>query len=242
MCCRTVELCLPSKPGRSDLNWFCLPSPSGSTGPPGEQPGAAPLCVGMFSCETEPAVTTHSVSLCLSVRTRHTSAKISCEVSSDEPQLYQSWEQLEMASVLSGWYLGSYNGYNIHNIFNVANFIEYEQHPKRRKLDSSNNYLTSEILSGDYETSTTVRARKGVSYRPYSDLSQQSPGVKQKQNRNKTASKTEAVVKTRAQCEETPREGTTIDVLFPEILCLIFEKLDLQSKGRAAQVNYIYYY
>ena len=146
-----------------------------------------------------------------------------------------------MASVLSGWY--SYNGYNIHNIFNVANFIEYEQHPKRRKLDSSNNYLTSEILTAEYESSTAVRSRKhhGVSYRPYSDLSQQSHGVKQKQSK-KTANKTEAVVKTRAQSEETPLEGTTIDVLFPEILCLIFEKLDLQSKGRAAQVDYIYYF
>ena len=145
-----------------------------------------------------------------------------------------------MASVLSGWY--SYNGYNIHNIFNVANFIEYEQHPKRRKLDSSNNYLTSEILSAEYESSTAVRARKHhVSYRPYSDLSGQREGVKANKSK-KTAAKTEAVVKTRAQTEETPREGTTIDILFPEILCLIFEKLDLQSKGRAAQVNYIYYY
>lgn len=143
-----------------------------------------------------------------------------------------------MASVLSGWLVPGYNGYNIHNIFNVANFIEYEQHPKRRKLDKANNYLTSEPLPTEYETATTTRARKHVSYRPYSDLTHQT--VKQKQTK-KVASKAEQSAKTRTLHEECPREGTTIDQLFPEVLCLIFEKLDLQSKGRVAQVKYFYY-
>ena len=165
--------------------------------------------------------------------------KISCDVSSDDPQLYPSWSQLEMASVLSGWLVPGYNGYNIHNIFNVANFIEYEHHPKRRKLDKSNNYLTSEPLSADYEATATTRARKQhVSYRPYSDLTRDlgSQANKQKQTK-KIAHKADLQVTNRTHQEDVAREGTTSDVLFPEILCLIFEKLDLQSKGRVAQVS-----
>jgi len=139
---------------------------------------------------------------------------------------------------LSGWLVPGYNGYNIHNIFNVANFIEYEHHPKRRKLDKSNNYLTSEPLSADYEATATTRARKQhVSYRPYSDLTRDlgSQANKQKQTK-KIAHKADLQVTNRTHQEDVAREGTTSDVLFPEILCLIFEKLDLQSKGRVAQV------
>lgn len=146
-----------------------------------------------------------------------------------------------MASVLSGWLVPGYNGYNIHNIFNVANFIEYEHHPKRRKLDKSNNYLTSEPLSADYEATATTRARKQhVSYRPYSDLTRDlgSQANKQKQTK-KIAHKADLQVTNRTHQEDVAREGTTSDVLFPEILCLIFEKLDLQSKGRVAQVRSI---
>lgn len=32
----------------------------------------------------------------------------------------------------------------------------------------------------------------------------------------------------------------SVEDLYPEILCLIFSKLDVRSKGRAAQVNFIY--
>ena len=157
-----------------------------------------------------------------------------------------------MASVLSNWY-----GFNI---FNVANFIEYEPYPKRRKLDKSNNYLATETLSTDYElvhrdrettSSLTTRVRNPhVSYRPYSDLHQGqrhqgSVKLKSGSSRSQKAgcyNKCDgAVVKSRVQSDQEPAEGTTIDDLFPEILCLIFEKLDLQSKGRAAQVNYNYF-
>lgn len=151
---------------------------------------------------------------------------------SDDRPLGRTWSQLEMASVLSNWY-----GYNIHhNIFNVANFIEYEPLPKRRKLDKSNNYLSTEqpeLVCGDTTTNTTTRVRSHhVSYRPYSDVQQQ---VKQKSSRQKTT-KSEVVTKVRVQVAELPSEGTKIDDLYPEILCLIFEKLDWQSKGRVAQV------
>ena len=136
-----------------------------------------------------------------------------------------------MASVLSGWY-----GYNIHNIFNVANFIEYEPYPKRRKLDKSNNYRTTENHPQEYELvhrdSASRVKNHHVSYRPYSDLQH---SVKQKPSK-KSYLKSDTQVKTRVKNEEEPQDGTTIDNIFPEILCLIFEKLDLQSKGRAAQV------
>lgn len=148
-------------------------------------------------------------------------------------QLFRSWSQLDMASVLSGWY-----GYNIHhNIFNVANFIDYEPYPKRRKLDKSNNYRTTEqAYEQEYElvqrdSSSRVKNHR-VSYRPYSDLQHT---VKQKPSK-KSYSKSDSQIKTRVKNDEEPQDGTTIDNLFPEILCLIFEKLDLQSKGRAAQV------
>ena len=166
--------------------------------------------------------------------------KISSEAELDERgQAGQAWsQQLEMASVLSGWY-----GYNIHNIFNVANFIEYEPYPKRRKLDKSNNYLTPESLvapceSECRETNTRVRSHN-VSYRPYSDLHQHNTGVKQKSSKKQLSGKSEVAVRARVQQEQVTQQpgGTTIDDLFPEILCLIFEQLDLQSKGRAAQVT-----
>ena len=35
--------------------------------------------------------------------------------------------------------------------------------------------------------------------------------------------------------------AVNVEDLYPEILCLIFSKLDVRSKGRAAQVNYMYY-
>ena len=148
-------------------------------------------------------------------------------------QLFRSWSQLDMASVLSGWY-----GYNIHhNIFNVANFIEYEPYPKRRKLDKSNSYRTTEqAYEQEYELvhrDSASRVKKhNVAYRPYSDLQH---NVKQKPSK-KSYSKSDSQIKTRVKNEEEPQDGTTIDNIFPEILCLIFETLDLQSKGRAAQV------
>ena len=181
--------------------------------------------------------------------------KISCEVSDDQQLAASGWSAaagMEMASVLSNWY-----GFNI---FNVANFIEYEPYPKRRKLDKSNNYLATENLTTDYElvhrdrsetSSLTTRVRNPhVSYRPYSDLhhGQRGHGGSVKPKTGSRSQKSGcghkcdgAVVKNRVQSDQEPAEGTTIDHLFPEILCLIFEKLDLQSKGRAAQVNYNYF-
>ena len=137
-----------------------------------------------------------------------------------------------MASVLSGWY-----GYNI---FNVANFIEYEPYPKRRKLDNSNNFLTPESLPPcdvDLRESRTRVRSHSVSYRPYSDL-HHNTGVKQKSSKKQLSGRSDAVVRARVQQDQAPQqEGTTIDDLFPEILCLVFEQLDLQSKGRVAQVT-----
>ena len=142
--------------------------------------------------------------------------------------------------------------HNIHNIFNVANFIEYpdavpaQPYPKRRKLDKANNYLVPESLAHaavpDYhDTGARVRSHN-VSYRPYSDLQQHAAAAKQKASK-KSSAKSDAVVRSRVTAEEEAgEEGTTVHHLFPEILCLIFEKLDLRSKGRVAQVNISKYF
>ena len=181
-----------------------------------------------------------SSGLCLEKTVLRLRVIIASEAELDERgQAGQAWsQQLEMASVLSGWY-----GYNIHNIFNVANFIEYEPYPKRRKLDKSNNYLTPESLapceSELRETNTRVRSHH-VSYRPYSDLHHHNTGVKHKSSKKQLSGKSEVAVRARVQQELVSQQqtgGTTIDDLYPEILCLIFEQLDLQSKGRAAQVT-----
>lgn len=159
---------------------------------------------------------------------------------------------LEMASVLSGWY-----GYNL---FNVANFIEYaEPFPKRRKLDVASNYRGVEVqhsvqeleLKHRLDSASRVRAQN-VSYRPYSDLSLPRQGLPCGQKKNHGGpgglKKCGSYIKpgelgsvkpgrgSRGSEVEVIQDGTTVDNLFPEILCLIFEKLDLQSKGRAAQV------
>jgi len=147
-----------------------------------------------------------------------------------------------MASVLSGWY-----GYNL---FNVANFIEFaEPFPKRRKLDKANSYNRSaaeqvtEVVASHRDSAKRVKSHQGsVTYRPYiSDLSSVVPAQKKASSKragSKSSENSLGLRSCRAKSEELKelKDGTTIDNLFPEILCLIFEKLDLQSKGRAAQV------
>ena len=145
---------------------------------------------------------------------------------------------MEMASALS---VASWYDYTIHNIFNVANFIEYESYPKRRKLDNSNRYHTAENLtSSEYELDSNSRVRSHqVIYRPYSGIQQQHDSVKHKLSKKAYKRQRDNEVGLQTQTEEENRQqpGTSIDKLYPELLCLIFEKLDLQSKGRVAQVN-----
>ena len=148
-----------------------------------------------------------------------------------------------MASVLSGWY-----GYNL---FNVANFIEFaEPFPKRRKLDKANSYNRSEqvteVVASHRDSAKRVKSQCSVTYRPYiSDLSSVVPVQKKNASCKRTGLKSSENsglgLRSRAKSEDLKeRDGTTIDNLFPEILCLIFEKLDLQSKGRAAQVKRVF--
>ena len=148
-----------------------------------------------------------------------------------------------MASVLSGWY-----GYNL---FNVANFIEFaEPFPKRRKLDKANSYSNrtseqvTEVVASHRDSAKRVKSHQcSVTYRPYiSDLNNVVPAQK-KPNCKRTLKSSEnsglglRSHRAKSEADLKERDGTTIDNLFPEILCLIFEKLDLQSKGRAAQVK-----
>ena len=154
-----------------------------------------------------------------------------------------------MASVLSGWY-----GYNL---FNVANFIEFaEPFPKRRKLDKANSYSNrsqeqefTEVVASHRDSAKRVKSHQcSVTYRPYiSDLNNVVPAQKKNASCKRTRKSSEnsglGLRSHRAKSEadlKDQRDGTTIDNLFPEILCLIFEKLDLQSKGRAAQVKRVF--
>merc|ERR1712223_1865315 len=149
------------------------------------------------------------------------------------------WSSLDMASVLSGWY-----GYNL---FNVANFIEFaEPFPKRRKLDKANSYnrtsteQVTEVVAAHRDSAKRVKSQSSVAiYRPYvSDLNSAPPQKKASCKRMSRSSENSSALRSRTKTEEfKERDGTTtIDNFFPEILCLVFEKLDLQSKGRAAQV------
>ena len=158
--------------------------------------------------------------------------KIAGEGGTEADQLqYSGWSGLGMASVLSGWY-----GYNL---FNVASFIEYaEPYPKRRKLDKTPVYQEQELTVGHRDSERRVKSHS-VPYRPY--ISSELTRVEKKPTNSKKSSKSHESpsLRTRAKSEEEQeRDGrTTIDNLFPEILCLVFEALDLQSKGRAAQVE-----
>ena len=146
-----------------------------------------------------------------------------------------------MASVLSGWY-----GYNL---FNVANFIEFaEPFPKRRKLDKANSYNRSaeqvtEVVASHRDSAKRVKSQCSVTYRPYiSELTVVPAQKKASCKRASKSSENSLGLRSRVKSEELKeRDGTTIDNLFPEILCLIFEKLDLQSKGRAAQVKRVFH-
>ena len=147
-----------------------------------------------------------------------------------------------MASVLSA---ASWYDYTIHNIFNVANFIDYDQYPaKRRKLDNSSCYpgSTASENSPEYElvqrdSSSLVRNHQ-VIYRPYISDIQQNSSIKHKSVKKNCKKREHDVLRSQAVVgDEEEKEGTSIDSLYPELLCLIFEKLDLQSKGRVAQVS-----
>ena len=130
-----------------------------------------------------------------------------------------------MASVLSGWY-----GYNI---FNIANFIDYEPYPKRRKLDKQNTYRAVDQPSGcDYELTHKECSRVQTSiYRPFSESSS-------KHKKKYSEKQKPEVVHIEEEEVEEVDGRININNLFPEILCLIFQKLDLQAKGRASQVGF----
>ena len=167
-------------------------------------------------------------------------------------QLFRSWSHLDMASVLSGWY-----GYNL---FNIANFIEYEPYPKRRKLELHKNASAAaayhrgisgyELQNSDYElTHKEVKRVNSSLYRPYSEASkakaskygQQESAHHQADRRLDEGSEEEDSCEIE-EVEQDADTRITIDNLYPEILCMIFKKLDIQSLGRAAQVFIFFLY
>jgi len=79
----------------------------------------------------------------------------------------------------------------------------------------------NEFIEGD---AMTVQGRQGnVTFKPYRDIkTKQVKLISDNQHQNMT--------------EAMDRVNTTVDNLYPELLCLIFSFLDTESKGRTAQV------
>ena len=78
------------------------------------------------------------------------------------------------------------------------------------------------------DLAVTVQGRQGnVTFRPYRD-------IKSKQVKNILISSAADEQNFAELGDERIR--TTVDILYPELLCLIFSFLDTQSKGRSAQV------
>ena len=160
------------------------------------------------------------------------------------------WNPLSIAAALD---MAVYNLYNLGYFYaapdpSLANLANFEPpRPKRRKVENLPLENTSTRLYG------TQRGR--VTFKPYSDISLDSSmcqggsrprgdcqlaGLKRRHDglhnlpphctqRSTTHSHTVVI---------QPDLGCTIGNLFPEILSMIFEYLDVQSKGRVAQVSH----
>lgn len=170
-----------------------------------------------------------------------------------------------MASVLSGWCYG-YNIFNIANFIEYHHHDQQQQPlPKRRKLVDNNGYRAVDHhgyqqLHHHQDVVALGRKRPAAAgghtttaagcpiYRPFSihssreqqqQLAGEKSGKKQlggdKQQREQLAA--EDLSPAAVEQADGSSGTTTIEHLFPELLCLIFEKLDLQSKGRVAQVQ-----
>ena len=154
------------------------------------------------------------------------------------------WSPLSVAAALDIYnFFGlSYYFVAADNAFQQA--MAYEPpRPKRRKVENL-----------DQESCTTrlhheKRGRNGVTFKPYSDIrldsSSYSKGLRTRELQLPLKRKHDglshiptnkgSVVKNTHVIQ--PDRGCTIGNLFPEILSMIFEYLDVQSKGRVAQVN-----
>ena len=168
-----------------------------------------------------------------------------------------------MASVLSGWY--GYNLFNIANFIEYEPYPKRRKLDNNkaggggyRGIEAAASGQAAAAV-GDYELSHKEpgnRAgmvgsggsrsvgqvgRAGAIYRPYIDNISHIPHKHHHKHAKKDhllKQKVVEVVEVEEEEEVEPEGGrTTIANLFPEVLCLIFEKLDLSSKGRVAQVN-----
>lgn len=153
-----------------------------------------------------------------------------------------TWSPMAMELAVCNWY-GPYY-YSL-----LTTFANFDQPPraKRRKVEvTASTPMTSE--------STTTRLlfdRRGrVTFKPYSDIRLDSSlsnhvgecqplkrrlgegphtsGLNQGQHKGQASKKAQII---------QPDRGCTIGNLFPEVLSMIFEYLDVQSKGRVAQVR-----
>ena len=117
--------------------------------------------------------------------------------------------------------------------------VGYEPRNKRRKIEST--------ASGQPQESTVTHLwsdRRRNIFKPYSGLeSATHPRINQQPLKRRTdglpaiPNYTKGSVGSSRTHVIQPDRGCTIGNLFPEILSIIFEYLDTQSKGRVAQVR-----
>lgn len=123
----------------------------------------------------------------------------------------------------------------------AASASNYERPHKRRKVEGTSN-------SGQPQESTThlwSDRRRSINFKPYSGLESVPNHPRQSQlplkRRNDGLPAVPNYTKGSVGSSRThviqPDRGCTIGNLFPEILSMIFEYLDTQSKGRVAQVR-----
>jgi hypothetical protein len=121
-----------------------------------------------------------------------------------------------------------------HGSLSTQQSVSFKTLVKKEPLLNNNKIINIETngeTMGDFneyieDPALTVQGRQGnVTFKPYRD-------IKSKQVKNILVSDTQEHNVT----ESIDRIITTVENLYPELLCLIFSVLDTESKGRTAQV------
>ena len=125
-----------------------------------------------------------------------------------------------------------------------------QQQPPAKKMRLSEESTT--VVEGDDTLGMLLRnGKRGVTFKPYSDSLRNSKSHKKesrvqrgcKRRHDELSLAQDELHKSTTYSQDADQDFTgqgkvTINHVFPEILTLIFEKLDVQSRGRAAQVRF----
>ena len=144
----------------------------------------------------------------------------------------------DMAGVVCTWYHGFTTFYHHQHQILARDFCDPPR-PKRRK--------TNELSDSNTTSLGMLRNRGHVTFKPYSDDIESGCGcssdndhrrflflqLQPNQRRLKAGQVRERLL------EKKTAEKTTIGNIFPEVLAIIFQYLDVQSKGRAARVSFL---